>query len=130
MFHVKVDIDKTQWYFVNVSFFEYFGKSMKIYFIRSPKQLFLLDYLAKHKKKKSANDGKEIWRKMDKKDKKLWAERLEPQRTKYITAYTEVMMKSVLFVLVSWHFIRTTDTKVDSLIRTKKARIVSKYDSE
>ncbi len=74
---------------------------MKIYFIRSPKQLFLLDYLAKHKKKKNAYDGEKIWRKMDKKDKELWAKRLEPQRMKYITAYKKVMMKSVLFVLVS-----------------------------
>ena len=69
--------------------------------IRSPKQLFLLDYLAKHKKKKSANDGKEVWRKMDKKDKKLWAERLEPQRTKYITAYTEVTITYTFLLCVA-----------------------------
>ncbi len=33
---------------------------------------------------------------MDKKIKKLWAEKLEPQRTKYIAAYTEVTIISIL----------------------------------
>jgi hypothetical protein len=48
----------------------------------------LIDYLAKHKKKKPT-DGKEIWRKMEKADKKKWVEKLEPQRQRYIDAYTQ-----------------------------------------
>jgi len=55
---------------------------------RSPKQLFIQDYLAKHRKKK-ASDAKEIWKNMDKKDKKKWVEKLEPQRQRYIDAYTQ-----------------------------------------
>ena len=55
---------------------------------RSPKQLFIQDYLAKHRKKKPA-DAKDIWHNMDKKDKKKWVEKLEPQRQHYIDAYTQ-----------------------------------------
>ena len=62
---------------------------------RSPKQLFLSDYVKKQRRKdkkstdlKLTSDGKEIWRVTDKKDKKKWLKQLEPQRQKYIEAYT------------------------------------------
>ena len=54
---------------------------------RSPKQLFVTEWLQKHKKKK-APDAKEAWKTLDKKEKKKWVEKLEPQRQKYIEAYT------------------------------------------
>ena len=54
---------------------------------RSPKQLFINEWLLKHKKKK-AGDAKEVWKRMEKKAKKIWQEKLEPQRQKYIEAYT------------------------------------------
>ncbi|TRY76183.1 hypothetical protein TCAL_14756 [Tigriopus californicus] len=54
---------------------------------RSPKQLFITDWLLKHKKKKLP-DAKLAWKALDRKDKKSWAEKLEPQRQKYIEAYT------------------------------------------
>ena len=57
-------------------------------FSRSPKQLFVIEFLTKHKKKKPA-DAKEIWRRMDKKETKKWIEKLEPQRQRYIDAYTQ-----------------------------------------
>jgi len=62
---------------------------------RSHKQLFLSDYVKKARKKdKKSNDaklsfdGKEIWRVTEKKDKKKWLKMLEPQRQRYIEAYT------------------------------------------
>ena len=62
---------------------------------RSHKQLFLSDYVKKARKKdkksteaKLAFDGKEIWRVTEKKDKKKWLKMLEPQRQRYIEAYT------------------------------------------
>ena len=62
---------------------------------RSPKQLFLSDYVKKQRKRdkkstdqKLQSDGKEIWKITDKKDKKKWLKMLEPQRQKYIEAYT------------------------------------------
>ena len=62
---------------------------------RSPKQLFLSDYTKKQRKRdkkstdqKLQSDGKEIWKITDKKDKKKWLKMLEPQRQKYIEAYT------------------------------------------
>lgn len=62
---------------------------------RSHKQLFLSDYVKKSRKKdkKSTDqkllfDGKEIWKVTDKKDKKRWLKMLEPQRQRYIEAYT------------------------------------------
>ena len=62
---------------------------------RSPKQLFLSDYVKKQRRKdkkstdqKLHSDGKEIWKVTDKKDKKKWLKMLEPQRQKYIEAYT------------------------------------------
>merc|ERR1711915_1158545 len=62
---------------------------------RSPKQLFLSDYIKKQRRKdkkssdqKLHSDGKEIWKVTDKKDKKKWLKMLEPQRQKYIEAYT------------------------------------------
>ena len=54
---------------------------------RSPKQLFVAEYLAKHKKKKQV-DAKAAWKALDKKEKKKWHEKLEPQRQKYIEDYT------------------------------------------
>jgi hypothetical protein len=54
---------------------------------RSPKLLFVTEWLAKHKKKK-VSDAKDAWKKLDKKEKKKWAEKLEPQRQKYIEDYT------------------------------------------
>merc|ERR1712080_312389 len=56
---------------------------------RSPKQLFITDWLAmaKHKKKKLA-DAKEAWKTIGKQEKKKWLEKLEPQRQKYIEDYT------------------------------------------
>lgn len=62
---------------------------------RSPKQLFLSDYIKKQRKrdKKSSDqklhsDAKEIWKITEKKDKKKWLKMLEPQRQRYIEAYT------------------------------------------
>lgn len=62
---------------------------------RSHKQLFLSDYHKKNRKKdkKSTDeklfaDGKVFWRNMDKKDKRKWVKMLEPQRQRYIEAYT------------------------------------------
>merc|ERR1712157_629421 len=37
---------------------------------------------------KLQSDGKEIWKITDKKDKKKWLKMLEPQRQRYIEAYT------------------------------------------
>jgi len=54
---------------------------------RSAKQLFTSEWLAKHKKKKQS-DAKEAWKSLDKKEKKKWHEKLEPQRQKYIEDYT------------------------------------------
>ena len=54
---------------------------------RSPKQLFVSEFLVKHKKKKQV-DAKAAWKALDKKEKKKWHERLEPQRQKYIEDYT------------------------------------------
>ena len=54
---------------------------------RSPRQLFLSEYTAKHRKKKP-QDAKDAWKALDKKDKKKWMEKLEPQRQKYIEEYT------------------------------------------
>merc|ERR1711944_6636 len=54
---------------------------------RSPKQLFTKEYLVKHKKKKPT-DAKDAWKALDKKEKKKWHEKLEPQRQKYIEDYT------------------------------------------
>merc|ERR1719510_31195 len=54
---------------------------------RSAKQLFTSEWLAKHKKKKQS-DAKEAWKGLDKKEKKKWHEKLEPQRQKYIEDYT------------------------------------------
>ncbi len=60
---------------------------------RSPKQLFITEWGQKHKKGKKGAEAakqaaKEAWRGLDKKEKKKWAEKLEPQRQKYIEAYT------------------------------------------
>lgn len=62
---------------------------------RSHKQLFLSDYHKKNRKKdkkstdeKLFSDGKVFWRNMDKKDKRKWVKMLEPQRQRYIEAYT------------------------------------------
>merc|ERR1719481_2464878 len=62
---------------------------------RSHKQLFLNDFVKKMRKKdkkstdqKLMNDGKEIWKVTEKKDKKKWLKMLEPQRQRYIEAYT------------------------------------------
>ena len=62
---------------------------------RSPKQLFLSDYAKKTRRKdkkstdqKLQSDAKEIWKVTDKKDKKKWLKMLEPQRQRYIEAYT------------------------------------------
>ena len=54
---------------------------------RSPKQLFIAEFLGKHKKKKTS-DAKEAWKTLEKKEKKKWHEKLEPQRQKYIEDYT------------------------------------------
>ena len=78
---------------------------------RSAKQLFVNEYLGtpclfkkakkvdkccysrmsnfsgKHKKK-NRNDGKAAWKALDKKEKKKWHEKLEPQRQRYIDDYT------------------------------------------
>ena len=56
---------------------------------RSPKQLFIKEWLAmpKHKKKKP-DDAKKAWKDMERKEKKVWADKLEPQRQKYIELYT------------------------------------------
>ena len=54
---------------------------------RSPRQLFVTEYLAKHKKKKPS-DAKDAWKALEKKEKKKWHEKLEPQRQKYIEDYT------------------------------------------
>ena len=54
---------------------------------RSPKQLFVAEYLLKHKKKKQV-DAKAAWKALEKKEKKKWHEKLEPQRQKYIEDYT------------------------------------------
>ena len=54
---------------------------------RSPKQLFVIDWLKSHKKKKPL-DAKEAWKKLSKTGKKSWAEKLEPQRQQYIEDYT------------------------------------------
>ena len=37
---------------------------------------------------KLMKDGKDVWRTMEKKDKKKWVKMLEPQRQRYIEAYT------------------------------------------
>merc|ERR1719483_367527 len=62
---------------------------------RSHKQLFLSDYLKKMRKKdkkstdqKLCHDGKEIWKVTEKKAKRKWLKMLEPQRQRYIEAYT------------------------------------------
>jgi len=54
---------------------------------RSAKQLFVNEYLGKHKKK-DRNAGKSAWKALDKKEKKKWHEKLEPQRQRYIDDYT------------------------------------------
>merc|ERR1712020_288955 len=54
---------------------------------RSPKQLFVAEFLLKHKKKKQV-DAKAAWKALEKKEKKKWHEKLEPQRQKYIEDYT------------------------------------------
>jgi len=56
---------------------------------RSPRQLFFKEWLSLSKnKKKKESDAKSAWKALDKKDKKKWKERLEPQRQKYIEDYT------------------------------------------
>jgi len=62
---------------------------------RSHKQLFISDYVKKHRRKdkktpetKLVAAAKDIWRETDKKDKKKWLKMLEPQRQRYIEAYT------------------------------------------
>ena len=56
---------------------------------RSPKQLFVSEFLAITKnKKKKQTDAKAAWKALDKKEKKKWHEKLEPQRQKYIEDYT------------------------------------------
>jgi len=62
---------------------------------RSHKQLFIADFVKKGKKKdkrisdaKLTSDAREVWRMNDKKDKKKWLKMLEPQRQRYIEAYT------------------------------------------
>ena len=45
------------------------------------------EWLTKHKKKKPS-DAKDAWKASDKKEKKKWHEKLEPQRQKYIEDYT------------------------------------------
>lgn len=62
---------------------------------RSHKQLFLSEYHKKNRKKdkkatddKLFADGKVVWRSMEKKDKRKWLKTLEPQRQRYIEAYT------------------------------------------
>ena len=66
-----------------------------MYLFRSHKQLFITDYVKKGKKKdkrmsdsKLAAEARDIWRQTDKKDKKKWLKMLEPQRQRYIEAYT------------------------------------------
>ncbi len=54
---------------------------------RSRKQLFINEWLQKHKKKKLA-DAKAVWNSFDKEEKKKWGEKLEPLRQKYIELYT------------------------------------------
>lgn len=54
---------------------------------RSPRQLFILDWLVNNKKK-TPEDARKAWRGLERKDKKKWLERLEPQRQKYIEDYT------------------------------------------
>lgn len=54
---------------------------------RSPKQLFISEWLLRHKKKKP-QDAQEAWKALTREEKKQWAEKLEPQRQKYIEAYT------------------------------------------
>ena len=54
---------------------------------RSPRQLFISEYVAKHRKKKP-QDAKDAWKALDKKERKKWMEKLEPQRQKYIEDYT------------------------------------------
>jgi hypothetical protein len=48
----------------------------------SSKGLFVQDYLGKHKKKTKA-DAKEIWRQMEKKERKKWSKLVEPKRLEY-----------------------------------------------
>ena len=59
------------------------------------RDLFLADFLQKMRMKdkkstdeKIRSDGKEIWKLTEKKDKKKWLKMLEPQRQRYIEAYT------------------------------------------
>ena len=83
---------------VALDFFSLFCKLLRrepVEPARSHKQLFLSDYVKKARKKdkksteaKLAFDGKEIWRVTEKKDKKKWLKMLEPQRQRYIEAYT------------------------------------------
>merc|ERR1711983_656609 len=47
----------------------------------------IAEFLGKHKKKKTS-DAKEAWKTLEKKEKKKWHEKLEPQRQKYIEDYT------------------------------------------
>merc|ERR1719412_3273570 len=54
---------------------------------RSPKQLFISEWLTKHKKKKPS-DAKDRQQLLDDILKREWDEKLEPQRQKYIEDYT------------------------------------------
>jgi hypothetical protein len=65
------------------------------YFDRSHKQLFLSDYLKKAKRRdkrvpdsRLQAEARDLWRNTDKKEKKKWLKMLEPQRQRYIEAYT------------------------------------------
>ena len=62
---------------------------------RSHKQLFLSDYLKKAKRRdkrvpesRLQAEARDLWRNTDKKEKKKWLKMLEPQRQRYIEAYT------------------------------------------
>ena len=57
--------------------------------------MFIADYMKKGKKKdkkvpdsRLMSEARQIWRGTDKKDKKRWLKMLEPQRQRYIEAYT------------------------------------------
>merc|ERR1711860_456159 len=65
---------------------EYLGKLHKILSQFGLKFNFFL-FLGKHKKK-DRNAGKSAWKALDKKEKKKWHEKLEPQRQRYIDDYT------------------------------------------
>lgn len=52
------------------------------------KQFFILEYLTKHKKK-TPNEVEDIWRDMDKKDRKKWKRKCKSKSEEYVEDYTK-----------------------------------------